>query len=196
MFGNAPRTLGGVFNAPTTFTSFGTSATADETFLAGTTKTLASVNFPAYSFTKGSYIRISYAGVLQFNGAGGGATGNISLLISPNAAATFYSFNLDAGYTAPIGAAGDIFGGEFSFFAPEEPSDSATVAVSSLFTSVTNTAGTPLFDLPQGSDRGEILLDTTGLLNGITVSLRCSLAGNPRILLTKMRYFVTEIAGG
>jgi hypothetical protein len=194
-FGNAPRTLGGIFNAPTTFTSFGTDVTADEVFPAGTTKTLGSVNFPGYSFTKGSYVRISYAGSLAFT-AGLGATGNISVLIAPNAAGTFYSFNLDGGYTAPVGVSGDFFGGEFSFFALEDPSDSATVAVSSLFTSVSNTPAAPLFNLPQGSGAGTVLLDTTGLPGGITVSLRCSLAGSARIGLIKLRYFVTEISGG
>ena len=195
-FGNAPRTLGGIFNAPTTFTSFGTDVTADETFPVGTTKTLGSVNFPGYSFTKGSYVRISYAGSLVFNNVVGVATGNLSVLIAPNAAGTFYSFNLDGGYTAPGGLSADLFGGEFSFFALEEPSDSAAVSVSSLFTSVTNTPAAPLFSLPQGVEPGTVLLDTTGLPGGITVSLRCSLAGSARIGLIKLRYFVTEISGG
>jgi hypothetical protein len=195
-FGNAPRTLGGIFNAPTTFTSYGTDVTADQPFPVGTTQTLGSVNFPGYSFTKGSYVRISYAGSLVFNNVGGGATGNISVLIDPNAAGTSYAFNLDGGYTAPVGLSVEFFGGEFSFFALEEPSASAAVSVSSLFTSVSNAPAAPLFSLPQGVEPGTVLLDTTGLPGGITVSLRCSLAGTGRISLIKLRYFVTEISGG
>lgn len=196
-YGNAPRTLGGVFQAPTSYDSFGTDPAATGTFLPGTTKTLSTVNFPGYSLTQGMVVQISYSGVIQFNGVGN-ASGTIKLLVNPKSGGGFYSFTLGV-FVPPGGAANHVFAGQVDLLVQGASSDASSVAITSVFFPPATTPSAPELTLPQGSSIGILSLDTTGLLAGINFSLQAIMdvpPATPSIAKIQLNRFVTEIAGG
>ena len=196
-YGNAPRTLGGIFNAPTTFTSFGSILSADQTFPNNSTQTLGTVNLPAYTFSKGSVTRISFAGELTWNLVPGGFA-FLRLQVTPNSAGLPYNIQIAPGAASPGGVGSYIFGGVITLFAPEDPSATGNVSISSLVYDIQSPVvpSTPVFGLPQGSSLGNLSLDTTGLSSGIDFNLQMNLTGGTSIGFTKLLYFLTEMVGG
>ena len=160
-----------------------------------TVQTLGTVNLPAYSFTEGTVVRVSFAGVLSWNAVPGGFA-FLRLQVTPNAAGVPYNLQLATGL-ATTGTP-CWFGGQITLFAQEEPSAAAQVAVSALISDIQLPAAptAPELKLLQGSDVGLLSLDTTGLASGIDFNLQVSLSGGASIGFTQLRYYLTEMVGG
>ena len=162
--GVSPRTLGGVFDVPVAFTSFGT-ATANP-FNPGDTVTLATVNLPAYTLAEGTVARLRYAGKVLWNGAAinpvlirlDGITGGAPILM---------------GGGAP-GAGDALFSGSADVVALEPPSAASKVAISAEYVNI-GAIGTssPIATTNQGGVGGFGIgvLDTGGCPTGIDIKI-------------------------
>lgn len=193
-FGVAPRTLGGLYEAPTSFTSFGTNVAANAPFPAGTFRTLGSINLPAYALSQGTVLRLSFAGSLAWNGVGGGVGFSfIQFRITPDAGGLPYTLQLGSGATAPGAPQGDVFGGQITIFAPNPASISVGLVGNILFSDIQNSAA-PV--APVYSRLQTLTLDTAGLASGIDFDIRASLAGAPSIDLIQLDYYLAELVGG
>jgi hypothetical protein len=194
-YGVAPRTLGGLFAAPTTYTSFGSNG-ADFPFPDNTQRTLGSVNLPAYTLNHGAVVRMSFAGTLTWNAVAGGFA-FLRLQVTPNSAGVPYNIALATGAPTDAGAT-YWFGGQITLLAQQEPSPASNVAISTLTSDIQKGTApvAPYFQTPQGTGAGLLLLDTAGLSSGIDFNLQVSLSGGASIGFTQLRYFLTEIVGG
>jgi hypothetical protein len=192
-FGVAPRTLGGLFSAPVNLTSFGSDPSAVDPFPNNTVQTLGSVNLPAYTFTKASVVRISFAGVLSWNATPGGFA-FLRMEVTPNALGLSDNLQLATGLAAVPGSICS-FGGQMTLFAQQDPSASALVAVSALTSDIQlpTVPTAPEFKLFQS---GFLSLNTTGLASGINFNFQVSLSGGASIGFTQLRYYLTEMVGG
>ena len=196
-FGNAPRTLGGIFSAPTSYSSFGTLLGNTAVFVPGTSVTLSTVNVPGYGLTKGSTVRFSFTGLIDFNGAAASATGFVRFIVNPNALGVPYDFILGP-ITPPGGAVSHIFGGQVDLLVQGASSDACDVAISSIFFVPAQAPFAPVLSLPLGSSMGILSLDTTGLASGIDFSVTASMSavGSASIDKIQLNRFVVEMAGG
>ncbi len=166
--GVSPRTLGGVFSVPTTFTAFG--STTANPFNPGATITLATVNLPAYTLDKGSVARMRYAGRLVWEAAPPAVDPIFIRLDGVTGAAP-----ITMGGGAPPGPAGAsaMFAGQFELVGLESPSAASKVAVSAEFTTI-GPVGTvsPVTTTHQGVNGiGIGVLDTGGCPTGIDIKI-------------------------
>jgi len=197
-FGNAPRTLGGIFSAPTSYDSFGTLPANTAVFDPGTSVTLSTVNVPGYGLTKGTTVRFSFTGIIDFNGVAGPASGFVRFIVNPNALGVPYDFILGI-ITPPGGVASYIFGGQVDLLVQGASSDACDVAISSLFFVPGLSPSAPVLSLPLGASVGILSLDTTGLASGIDFSVTASMSPPPAaasIAKIQLNRFVVEMAGG
>jgi len=171
--GVSPRTLGGVFDVPVAFTSFGT-ATANP-FNPGDTVTLATVNLPAYTLAEGSVARMRYAGRVTFEGAPGNT---IFLRLEGVTGAA----PITMGNGAPTGLPGAVamFAGEFELVALEPPSAASKVAISAEFVTIGTVGSTsPVATTHQGVNGiGIGVLDTGGCPTGIDIKINVEMNNN------------------
>ena len=192
-FGNAVRTLGGVYAAPVSFSSFGTYPGVTQSFPVGTTRPLGSVDFPAYTLYQGTVVRIGFSGSVAWNGAPGGADLQIRLLIDPDSAGSPYTLALDA-VSPPGGTPTHVFGGQFDLLVLDECALAADVSISALYAPVAAAPSALALRLPQGSSLGNLSLATVG---STTMTLQATLVGvNPSVGQIVLNRFVTELVGG
>lgn len=198
--GVAPRTLGGLFNALTTFTEFGTLFPANP-FVEGSRVVLGSVTIPGYTLTQGAALRLSFSGsLLWLNAAGVGEPVQIGLLITPIATAANFLVDLGANVVPGGAHVTYVFGGVLEMVALEDPSTDSDVGTSIQFTDLAGSGtGTSRLSLLGTTTTGILRLNTAGLAAGTRLDIVATMTNgvlDPSVQRIRLQRFTTELFGG
>ena len=204
--GNAPRALGGVVDAPLVYTDFGLAAWITDpanVFAPGATVTLSSVNLPAYSFSKGTVLRLSFTGVVTWDTpAAVGEAIRVGIQFMPTAAALSQVIYLGALVVSPGAGLLQVFSGQLTLFAQTDPSGDADIAIHAVYADIANSgAALPVVVvpvIPAVKGNGIIGLMTGGWPTGTDISVVVSMANTgaaASVRVIQLIECVTEQAG-
>ena len=204
--GIASRTLGGVFDAPVSYTDFGLPAFITDptnTFVSGSTVSLSTVNLPAYALAQGTVLRLSFSGYVTWNSLlGAGEPIQMGLRISPVAAALSQTFDLGPAVTSSGIGLKQVFSGQLFLLARTEPSADADVSIHMSYASIANSGvASPVVIIPLTpavKSNGVIGLTTGGFPAGtdieVTATMSAGLLGNS-VRVIQLIECVTELIG-